>query len=157
MALVGEALAGTVFRLATAGALGVSAVMGSLDACGGDGPARSPEPVQTGGEVREGDANRCEIILARSGNNFTAHAQVNGTIPGGSELVYRVRYKATWGEGPYATPEKRVSAGSTITALGVIQVNGKPRDFFGISGKIDLAGKNINLACDGKNLDDLPD
>jgi len=154
--LIGESIARNVVNLTAAGAVGVSALMGNLNACGG-GEERAPAPVATGGEVQDGDANRCELILTRSGANFTAHAQVNGDIPGGSELVYTVTYQATWEDGSYTTPETRVPAERTITALGTIQVGDKARTFFGVNGKIDLAGKRINLPCDGKNLDDLPD
>jgi hypothetical protein len=156
--LIGESIARNVVNLTAAGAVGVSALMGNLNACGNEGPTGAPEPVPTGGaEVRDGQANRCELILARSGENFTAHAQVNGSVPNGSELVYTVRYKATWQDGSHETEETRVPAASTITALGKITVDGKEREFFGVSGKIDLTGTRVNLGCGSKNLDDLPD
>jgi hypothetical protein len=154
--LIGESLARNIVTITTAGAMGFSALMGGMNACGGGGEERAPAPVDTGGEVREGNANSCELTIARDGANFVGRAVVNGTIPGGSELVYTARYQATWEDGPYSTSETRIPAEGTMSASGVIKVNDKDRKFFGFSGKIDLAGKNINLACSSATLDDLP-
>jgi hypothetical protein len=140
---------------ATIGVLSVTALVGA-SGCGGNGNETAPDPVATGEGAKDGAADKCELTIARDGANFVGRAVVNGTIPGGSELVYTARYQATWEDGPYSTSETRIPAEGTMSASGVIKVNDKDRKFFGFRGKIDLAGKNINLACSSATLDDLP-